>query len=117
MTWLSSTACRFVLCTSTTGVSPVTVIVSCTPPTRMSALMVVTATPLTSMPSRLTVVKPGKVNVSEYVPGGSSVTRNWPVLSVVALRTFSMSAGLAASTVTPGSTAPEASCTVPESVA
>src|SRR5688572_11028233 len=39
--------------------------------------------------------------------------RYWPVPSVTAERTFSMSAGLEASTVTPGSTAPEASRTVP----
>src|SRR5438874_1927453 len=37
----------------------------------------------------------------------------WPDPSVIAVRTFSMSAGLAASTVTPGSTAPDASLTVP----
>src|SRR5688572_23642588 len=39
--------------------------------------------------------------------------RNWPVPSVTAVRTFSISAGLAASTETPGSTAPELSRTVP----
>src|SRR5438876_4180097 len=39
--------------------------------------------------------------------------RYWPVLSVTALRLFSISAGLDASTVTPGSTAPEASFTTP----
>src|SRR5687767_5365223 len=37
----------------------------------------------------------------------------WPDPSVVADRTFSISAGLAASTVTPGITAPEASLTTP----
>ena len=37
MVSLSSVISRLVLWTSTTGVSPVTVIVSCTPPTRMSA--------------------------------------------------------------------------------
>ena len=41
--------------------------------------------------------------------------RYWPLPSVTAVRTFSMSAGLAASTVTPGSTPPEASRTVPVS--
>src|SRR6185436_7998164 len=40
--------------------------------------------------------------------------RYCPEPSVVAVRTFSMSAGLAASTVTPGRTAPEASLTTPE---
>ena len=39
--------------------------------------------------------------------------RYWPPLSVTAVRTFSMSEGLAASTVTPGSTAPEESRTTP----
>ena len=39
--------------------------------------------------------------------------RYWPVSSVTAVRTFSISAGLEASTVTPGSTPPDASRTVP----
>src|SRR5262245_2207886 len=39
--------------------------------------------------------------------------RYWPVSSVVADLTFSISAGLEASTVTPGSTPPDASRTVP----
>ena len=39
--------------------------------------------------------------------------RYWPALSVTTVRTFSVSAGLAASTVTPGSTPPDASLTVP----
>ena len=39
--------------------------------------------------------------------------RYWPLPSVTAERTFSISAGLAASTVTPGSTAPEVSFTTP----
>src|SRR5262245_64300723 len=41
--------------------------------------------------------------------------RYWPVASVTTVRVFSMSAGLDASTVTPGSTPPEASRTVPVS--
>src|SRR5688572_32054695 len=40
-----------------------------------------------------------------------------PLLSVTAVRTFSIRAGLAASTVTPGSTAPEVSRTSPATVA
>jgi hypothetical protein len=43
--------------------------------------------------------------------------RYWPVLSVTAVRVFSISAGLDVSTVTPGRTAPEASLTMPASVA
>src|SRR6185295_11636817 len=39
--------------------------------------------------------------------------RYWPAPSVTALRTFSIRAGLAASTVTPGRTAPDASFTTP----
>src|SRR6187431_2589490 len=39
--------------------------------------------------------------------------RYWPVLSLTAVRTFSISAGLLASTVTPGRIAPEVSLTVP----
>src|SRR4029078_12519129 len=39
--------------------------------------------------------------------------RYWPVPSLTAVRTFSISAGLLASTVTPGSMAPEVSLTVP----
>ena len=44
---LSSAISRVVLWTSTTGVSPVTVTVSCTPPTRISASTAMTAEPLT----------------------------------------------------------------------
>ena len=47
------------------------------------------------------------------MPGRRSSTRYCPVVSVTAERTFSMRAGLAASTVTPGSTAPDESLTVP----
>src|SRR5262252_2709404 len=79
---------------STTGVSPVTV-----------------------MPSRFTVLKPVSEKVREYVPGVSSVMRYWPLPSVIAVRTFSIRAGLEASTVTPGSTASEASRTTPARVA
>src|SRR5262249_32076240 len=66
-----------------------------------------------SRPSRLNVLKPGSVNVTEYVPGRSSVIRYSPFSSVIVERTFSISAGLAASTVTPGSTAPDVSLTTP----
>jgi hypothetical protein len=43
--------------------------------------------------------------------------RYWPLPSVVVVRVFSMRAGLDASIVTPGSTPPDASRTVPASVA
>ena len=64
ITSLLSTRCCCTPCTSTTGVAPVTVIVSSTPPTRMSALTVAVTAPASSMPSRLTVAKPGSVNVT-----------------------------------------------------
>src|SRR5687768_6042893 len=65
------------------------------------------------MPSRLTVLNPGSVKVTLYPPGGSSSMRYWPDPSVTTDLTFSISAGLDASTVTPGSTAPDASLTCP----
>ena len=43
--------------------------------------------------------------------------RYWPLPSVTTVRTFSIRAGLLASTVTPGRTAPEVSRTVPVMVA
>ena len=51
-------------CTSTTGVSPVTVIVSATAPTFRSALTFAVKSDVSSMPSRRTVVKPVSVNVT-----------------------------------------------------
>src|SRR5262245_55546227 len=75
--------------------------------------MVSTAVPAISMPSRLTVLKPGSVNVSEYEPGLRSMTRYWPDSSVTIVRPFEVRVGLGAATVTPGNTAPDASRTVP----
>src|SRR5947208_7017669 len=69
------------------------------------------------MPSRLKDEKPVSVNVTMYVPGMSSMMRYSPRSSVTALRTFSMRTGLDASTVTPGSTAPDVSVTTPAMVA
>ena len=66
MNSLLSTCSRLVLvCTSTTGDSPVTVIVSCTPPTRISALTVrhAAAAQLESL-ARATVTNPGRVKVT-----------------------------------------------------
>ena len=57
--------CVRALCTSTIGDSPVTVIVSSSAPTFRSAFTVATKLPDSSMPSRLTVVKPGSENVTE----------------------------------------------------
>ena len=58
-----STVSRRTLCTSTTGVSPVTVIVSSRPPTRNSIGIVSVAVPPSTSPSRFTVLKPGNVKV------------------------------------------------------
>ena len=65
MTSSDITSCRVALCTSTTGDSPVTVIVSSSPPTRMSTGIVSVWLPVSSMPSRFTVLNPGSVNVRE----------------------------------------------------
>ena len=62
---------------------------------------------------RLKVLKLVSVNVTVYRPGRRSTMLYRPSPSVTTLRTFSMSAGLEASTVTPGSTPPDASLTTP----
>ena len=64
MTSLFNVTSRRVLCTSTTGVSPVTVTVSARAPTLRSALMVAVNDPVNSIPSRRNVLKPCKVNVT-----------------------------------------------------
>src|SRR5439155_5818683 len=102
-----------VLCTSTMGVSPVTVIVSATAPTFISALMVTTNAPVTSTPSRLIVLNPASVSVTLYTPGGRLMNRYCPDPSVTTERVLSMSTGLANSTVTPGRTAFDVSLTTP----
>src|SRR5262245_29239650 len=51
------------------------------------------------------------------MPGRKSMILYCPESSVTTARTFSISAGLDASTVTPGNTAPEASFTTPASEA
>ena len=110
---LFMTISRFACWTSTTGDSPETVTLSSSAPTRISIGMVTVCVPASSTFSRLTVANPASVNVTTYVPGRRSMMRYWPVPSVIAERVFSMSAGLEASTVTPGRTAPDASRTVP----
>src|SRR5215510_3836956 len=47
------------------------------------------------------------------MPGTSASIRYWPASLVTTERTFSINDGLAASTVTPGSTAPDESRTTP----
>jgi hypothetical protein len=63
MTSLVTTVWTEALCTSTTGVSPETVMVSETVPTFSSALTDAVLVPVTSTPSCFTVLKP----VSEKV--------------------------------------------------
>ena len=58
------TRCRFVFCTSTMGVSPVTVIVSSSDPTRISASTLAVNEPASTTPSRFTVLKPPSVKVT-----------------------------------------------------
>src|SRR2546423_13749199 len=99
------------------GEAAVTVTVSCTDATRKSAFAVTTPEPDTARPSRFTVVKPVSENVRTYVPGGTSVIRYWPVPSLTTVRVFSMRTGLAASTLTPGRTAADASRITPAIVA
>src|SRR5262245_14673261 len=110
--WVN-TRCRCALWTSTMGDSLVTVTVSWTLPTAISTLTGATNVPNSSIPSRRTLLKPERVNVTTYDPGRRFSILYWPLPSVVADRVFSMSAGLDASTVTPGRTAPDASLTVP----
>ena len=98
---------------STSGLAPVTVTVSARVPTGMSAFTVAVNPAVSPIPSRLTVLKPARLNVTVYVPERRSTMLYGPSPSVTAVRTFSISAGLAASTVTPGSTAPDVSLTSP----
>src|SRR5258708_23614774 len=107
------TVSRRVFCTSTTGEALTTVTVSSRAPTVISIGMVRVSVPVRTRPSRLMVAKPGNDTVIVYVPGRRSTMRYKPALSVTALRTFSMSTSLDASTVTPGRTAPDVSLTVP----
>ena len=89
------------------GDSPVTVIVSASAPTRISALTVAT-----NGPQFHTLTPDGDEagSTNERIGAGRrSTMRYWPVPSVATVRTFSMSTGLDASTVTPGRTAPETS--------
>ena len=59
-----TTFCTLALRTSTSGVWPVTVMVSASSPTFISAFTVATNEPPSSIPSRLNVLNPGSVNVT-----------------------------------------------------
>src|SRR5215831_2255972 len=79
----------------------------------MSALIVDVKLAGNSTPSRLTEANPGNEKVTEYTPGRKSTILYWPAPSVTTLRVFSIRTSLAASTVTPGKTAPDVSFTTP----
>ncbi len=104
---------REACCTSTCGAWPETVTVSSSAPTFISVFTVAMKSAGKSMRSRTTVLNPASVKVTEYTPGrsASSRYRPWPSLTVVL--DCSISAGLAAVTVTPGSAAPDSSLTWP----
>src|SRR4029077_15567471 len=99
--------------TSTTGDAPDTVTVSSSAPTRRSAFTVAVKLAGSSMPSRLTVLNPGSVKTMVYTPGRKSTISYWPWPSNTTERTLSINAGLDASIVTPGITAPDVSLTTP----
>ena len=60
-----------------------------------------------------TLVLSDSLSTALRSPIGKSMIRYTPWPSVLAVRTFSMSAGLVASTVTPGNTPPDESLTTP----
>src|SRR5262245_13470992 len=98
---------------STTGVAPETTTVSSSVPTASSTFSGTLTFAATSTPSRRTVSNPGRVNVTEYVPGRRLIIVYLPSASVTADRTFSMRTGLDTSTLTPGRTAFVLSVTSP----
>src|SRR5207237_2178133 len=87
--------------------------VSSSVPTARSTLTVAANSAGRLSPSRFSERKPVRLKVTVYTPGRRSTTLYTPCASVTADRTPSMSTGLAASTVTPGSTPPEQSRTTP----
>src|SRR5262249_25653775 len=107
------TCVRDACSTSTCGDCPDTVSDSSSVPTFISAFTVTTVSDGTSTPVRVSVVKPESENVNLYGPGRRLSMRYRPWSSVETARTPSISTGLAASTVTPGSTPPDSSLTTP----
>ena len=79
----------------------------------MSALMVVTPAPVSSMALALDRGEPGQREGHGVGAGLQIDDPVWPVPSVTTLRDFSMSTGLDASTFTPGRMAPDESLTMP----
>src|SRR6187431_2409885 len=107
------TCCCTTFCVSMVGDAPDTVMVSSSAPSRISAFTVAVNDDVSSRLSRRTVLKPASVKTTVYGPGTRLTILYWPAPSVTAVRTFSIRAGLAASTETPGMTAPDASFTTP----
>ena len=64
--------CRRTLVVSTNGAAPLTVMLSSSDPTGRSALTVAVKPAVSVMPSRLRVLKPVMLNVTEYEPGRRS---------------------------------------------
>src|SRR5262245_8451751 len=94
------------------GVSVETVTESEAAPTFISTLIVAVKFDCSSI-SRLTALKPGRLNSKVYVPGRKSTMRYAPRSSLTTERVFSISAGLLASIDTPGRTAPLSSLITP----
>ena len=68
-----ATVCLRTLVVSTSGDAPLTVTVSSIEPTRRSPFTVAVNPAESWMPSRLTVLNPGRLKVTVYVPGRKSM--------------------------------------------
>ena len=97
---------------SMTGAAPVTVTVSATPATRISNRSVSVAPTPRSMFDRFCGANPWSCVPTSYGPTGSSSARKAPVESVIDVRIAPVAVFVIV-TVTPGSTPPDESTTVP----
>ena len=94
-----------VLWISTVGACPVTTTLSSTADcSRVTSRLVLTPT-LTWIPSRISVLKPGSLKVTVYVPGGKAGKRQWPRSLVTVSIEGRIRAGELIETVTPGAVA------------
>ena len=96
----------------TTGASPSTVIVSETPPTSSAASIFTVSLTFSTMPLRVTVLKPESTTSMLYLPIGRKSSRYAPTSSVGTVRLKPVSTFLAV-TVTPGRAPPLESVMVP----
>src|SRR6185295_14188063 len=110
----SRRAPTLVFSTSTVGDEPLTVTVSCSDASFISASTVIVWRTGTTMPSRIIGAKPASSNLSVYVPELTAGKRYKPLALVVAVG-LPMTAGPDSVTVTPGSTPPWSSVTFPTS--